>query len=284
MGDLYSSSVANPGFNVSLSPRFQSLLVTKAFFKWSASPACTELEVIVTDWAAKLLGLSPDFYNSSEVGGGVIQTTASDSVLVTVVAARSRYQRQHPDAKIEDLILYTTSQTHALGKKAALILGLQVRVLDVQSEDEYGLRGDSLRVSLEKDLASGLKPFMFSAYFSPSIALPSPNIGFSVATIGSTSSGAVDNLREIGTVRKWKESLLFCHSMLITHVAVKDFPDIWLHVDAAWAGVAFSCPEYREKLGLNEVNEFTTSFCTNFHKVKSFSLCCLRSTQIKIEV
>ncbi|KAG2015812.1 aromatic-L-amino-acid decarboxylase [Coprinopsis cinerea AmutBmut pab1-1] len=211
LGDLYASSVANPGFN------------------WSASPACTELEVIVMDWAAKLFGLSPDFYNSSEVGGGVIQTTASDSCLVAVVAARSRYQRTHPDVKMEELVIYTTTQTHALGKKAGLILGLQVKSLEVDSTDEFGLRGDSLRTALKEDIAAGLKPFIF------------------IATVGTTSSGAIDNLKEIGPI-------------------LQDFPDVWLHIDAAWAGVAMSCPEYRESLGLNEINQYATSYCTNFHK------------------
>ena len=41
--------------------------------KWSSSPACTELESIVLDWAAQLLGLNSAFYNSSGIGGGVIQ-------------------------------------------------------------------------------------------------------------------------------------------------------------------------------------------------------------------
>jgi aromatic-L-amino-acid/L-tryptophan decarboxylase len=121
------------------------------------------------DWAAKLLGLSPAFYNSSEVGGGAIQTTASDSVLVAVVAARSRYQKKHPTVKIEDLVLYTTTQTHALGKKAALILGLRIHALDVQSQDKFGLRGDKLRETLTQDLRAGRHPFAFSESQPPAV-------------------------------------------------------------------------------------------------------------------
>jgi glutamate/tyrosine decarboxylase-like PLP-dependent enzyme len=49
---------------------------------------------------------------------------------------------------------------------------------------------------------------------------------------------------------------------------VKDFPSLWLHVDAAWAGSALSCPEYREMCHLEEINAVATSFCTNFHKVR----------------
>ena len=136
------------------------------YTQWSCSPACTELEVIVMDWAAKLLGLSPDFYNSSGVGGGCIQTTASDSVLVAVVAARSLYQRNNPDTKMEDLVVYTTTQTHSLGAKAALILGLQVRTLEVTAEDRFALRREGLRNALQEDERVGRKPFILSINIS----------------------------------------------------------------------------------------------------------------------
>ncbi|KAF8198043.1 pyridoxal phosphate-dependent transferase, partial [Pholiota molesta] len=211
LGDLYASSVTNPGFN------------------WSCSPACTELEVIVMDWAANLLGLSPAFNNSSGIGGGCIQTTASDSALIAVVAARSLYQRNHPDAKMEDLVIYTTSQTHSLGAKAALVLGLQIRSLDVKAEDNFALRGEGLRHALQEDEKLGRKPFIL------------------IATVGTTSSGAVDNMAEIRDV-------------------AKDYPSLWVHIDAAWAGIALSCPEHRDKLYLEEINAFADSFCANFHK------------------
>lgn len=49
---------------------------------------------------------------------------------------------------------------------------------------------------------------------------------------------------------------------------MKEHLDIWLHVDAAWAGVALVCPEYHELLRLADINEFADSYCTNFHKVQ----------------
>lgn len=172
LAELYASSTSNPGFN------------------WSASPACTELEAVVMDWTAQILGLNKAFLNISEVGGGVIQTSASDSVLVATVAARSRYIREHPHVAMEDLVLYITTQTHSLGKKAGLVLGLKVRTLEVTAQDNFALRGDTLKVALE--------------------ALPFPL--------------------------------------------------------AAWAGVAFVCPEYREAYQLPAINNYADSFCTNFHK------------------
>ena len=222
LGELYATSTANPGFN------------------WSASPACTELEAVVMDWAAKLLGLNAAFYNSSEVGGGVIQTSASDSALTTVVVARSRYQRAFLDASTEKLVIYCTSQTHSLGKKAGLVLGMSVRALNVTAEDGYGLRGETLRKALQEDTAKGLRPFIL------------------IATVGTTSSGGVDYLEELGPV-------------------VADYPSMWLHVDAAWAGVALACPEYREACQLNWINKYADSVCVNFHKwgLTNFDNSCL---------
>ncbi|KAJ7690685.1 pyridoxal phosphate-dependent transferase [Mycena rosella] len=213
LGDLYATAAPNPGFN------------------WSCSPACTELEGVVMDWAAQLLGLDTAFHNAAGVGGGALQTTASESALIATVAARERFlalPTQSP-SKLEELVLYVTTQTHSLGLKAGRVLGLQVRALEVRAEDKYALRGAALRQALEEDAAAGRRPFML------------------IATVGTTSSGAVDNLPEIQAV-------------------LKDHPEVWLHVDAAWAGIALCCPETRDALFLDAINAAADSFCTNFHK------------------
>ncbi|KAG1794187.1 pyridoxal phosphate-dependent transferase [Suillus plorans] len=222
LAELYACSTSNPGFN------------------WSASPACTELEAVVMDWTAQLLGLDESFYNTTEVGGGVIQTSASDSALIATIAARSRYIREHPHVAMEKLVLYTTTQTHSLGKKAGLVLGLKVRALEVTAADDFALRGETLEAALKEDVDAGLHPFIL------------------VATIGTTSSGAVDRLGEIADV-------------------AKNYPFLWLHVDAAWAGVALVCPEYREACQLSAINTYADSFCTNFHKwgLINFDASCL---------
>jgi aromatic-L-amino-acid decarboxylase len=142
------------------------------------------LEIIVMDWAAQLLGLGPAFMNSSGVGGGCIQVfifpqvdlnpaflnnflfvwqnTASDSALIAVVAARSLFQRTHPNTKLDELVIYTTTQTHSLGLKAGLVFGLAVRALEVKTEDRFSLRGEELRMALEDDENHGRKPFILS--------------------------------------------------------------------------------------------------------------------------
>ena len=92
------------------------------------------------------------------------QSTASDSALVAVAAARSRYQVEHPNCKAEELVIYTTTQTHSLGTKAGLVLGLQVRALEVRAEDQYSLRGEMLRSALVEDEKLGRKPFILSTF------------------------------------------------------------------------------------------------------------------------
>ncbi|TFY73615.1 hypothetical protein EWM64_g10397 [Hericium alpestre] len=162
----------------------------------------------------------------------LVQTTASDSALTAIVAARARYTTANPGVPLESLIIYVTSQTHSFGKKAALILGLHVRAIDVDEDVRagWGLDGAKLRQSVKEDRDAGLHPFIL------------------VATVGTTSTGAIDRIADLGATIKEK------------------FPFLWLHVDAAWAGVTLSCPEHREKAQLAGINEYADSLCVNFHK------------------
>lgn len=70
--------------------------------------------------------------------------------------------RQHPGVPVEKLVIYVTGQTHSLGEKTGLILGLNVRVLDVSAEDNYALRGMTLEQALNEDSRDGLYPFILS--------------------------------------------------------------------------------------------------------------------------
>ena len=51
-------------------------------------------------------------------------------------------------------------------------------------------------------------------------------------------------------------------------ILVRDYPDIWLHIDAAWLGAAFSCPEFRERCRVPAINKYADSIGVNFHKVR----------------
>jgi len=84
--------------------------------------------------------------------------------LIAIVAARSLYTRKHPNTKLSDLVIYTTTQTHSLGTKAALILDISQRAIEVSPTDNFGLRGDTLKKTLDEDLLAGKKPFVLSEF------------------------------------------------------------------------------------------------------------------------
>lgn len=67
---------------------------------------------------------------------------------------------------MDDLVIYTTTQTHSLGVKAGLVLGLAVRDLPVKAEDHFALRGETLRIALEEDEKRGRKPFVLGRFRS----------------------------------------------------------------------------------------------------------------------
>lgn len=194
---------------------------------WVTSPACTELETHVLDWLASMLAL-PEKFMSHTDGGGVIQDTASSATLAALLAARERTTNylsnmQGPGGK---LVAYASTQTHSSFEKAVKIAGLgseNLRLIEV--DQDFALRPDALAAQIELDKANGLQPC------------------FVCATIGTTSSHAIDPLPAIGEICKQE--------------------GIWLHVDAAMAGTAALCPEYRYILdGL----ELADSFCFNPHK------------------
>lgn len=199
-------------------------------FTWASSPACTELEIIVMDWLAKIIGLPNDFLHSASrgKGGGVIQTTASESTLIGLLAARTQMFQQHREkyGQIDEadlntrLVAYTSDQAHSSVEKAGLI-GL-VKMRYIESDDHFSLRGAALEDAIKRDREKGLIPF------------------FVCATLGTTGACAFDNLREIGE-----------------NCAEEN---MWLHVDAAYAGSAFVCPEFRHWL---KGVEYADSFAFN---------------------
>jgi aromatic-L-amino-acid decarboxylase len=194
---------------------------------WTTSPACTELETHVLDWMVELLGL-PDRFLSSGAGGGVIQDSASSAVLCALLAARERATEGGANRHGLDrrLAVYTSTQAHSSVEKAVRIAGLgseAIRFIGV--DDRCAMRADELDRRVEEDLDQGTLPCMVAA------------------TVGSTSSNALDPVRAIGEV-------------CARH-------GVWLHVDAAMSGTAAVCPELRF---VNEGLELADSYCTNPHK------------------
>jgi aromatic-L-amino-acid decarboxylase len=194
---------------------------------WSTSPACTELETHVLDWLVPMLGL-PEKFLSSSTGGGVIQDTASSASLCALLAARERATNYASNRKGCDgrLVAYASTQTHSSVEKAAKIAGLgsdNLRAIEV--DKNFALRPDVFARQVEADKKAGLLPC------------------FVCATVGTTSSNAIDPVREIGAI---------CREH-----------NLWLHVDSAMSGTAALCPEFRY---LHDGLEFADSYCFNPHK------------------
>ena len=214
---------------------------------WQTSPACTELETHVLDWLVGMLGL-PERFLSPGPGGGVIQDTASSAVLAALLAARDKATgegttddgRQTTAGEPSSVVggpssvvgndprlrAYTSTQAHSSVAKAMGIAGVgREKLRAVAVDSDYAMRPDDLRRQIEADRAAGLLPF------------------FVVATIGTTSSAALDPIRAIGEI---------CREY-----------GVWLHVDGAMAGTAALCPEFR---AIQDGLELADSYAFNPHK------------------
>jgi aromatic-L-amino-acid decarboxylase len=194
---------------------------------WATSPACTELETHVLDWLAGMLAL-PEKFRSTSSGGGVIQDTASSASLCALLAAREHATGFRSNEKGCDgkLTAYTSTQAHSSIEKAVKIAGLGAGNLRLVPVDEnFAMRPDALAKQIEEDRRAGLTPC------------------FVCATVGTTSSNAIDPVEEIGRVCREQE--------------------MWLHVDAAMSGTAALCPELRH---IQEGLELADSYSFNPHK------------------
>ncbi|XP_057651180.1 aromatic-L-amino-acid decarboxylase-like isoform X2 [Diorhabda carinulata] len=199
---------------------------------WIASPAYTELEVVMMNWLGKLLDLPEEFLNSSEgPGGGIIQGSASEVTFIGLLAAKEKkvkdLMEQNPDLKESDikgkLVAYTSDQSNSSVEKAGLLGSMPMRL--IPSNDEGQLSSGAFIEAIRKDKEAGLIPC------------------YLVACLGTTPTCAFDDLTELGPI---------CNR-----------ENIWLHVDAAYAGAAFACPEYRY---LMKGVEYADSFNFNPHK------------------
>ena len=194
---------------------------------WATSPACTELEMHVLDWLVRMLDL-PQKFLSTSTGGGVIQDTASSASLCALLAARERMTNFASNRKGCDrkLVAYISAQAHSSIEKAVQIAGIgrdNLRLIDV--DRNFAMRPDVLAAQIASDHRARLVPF------------------FVCATVGTTSSNALDPVPEIGRICRENK--------------------LWLHADAAMSGTAALCPEFRY---IHHGLEFADSYCFNPHK------------------
>lgn len=206
------------------------------------------------DWLARFLGLPDVFIKASGGnGGGVIQGAASEAILVAVLTAREqtvkRLQKKYPDLTESEirgrLVAYSSDQSNSAIEKAgnstddaSLFLLSNIELFTVpigilaavpmkliKADRNNRLTGQLLQAAIDEDLAKGKFPIIC------------------VATFGTTGTCSYDSVDEIGPI---------CQAN-----------DIWLHIDAAYAGAALCCPEYRP---LMSGIEWADSFNFNLHK------------------
>jgi aromatic-L-amino-acid/L-tryptophan decarboxylase len=195
---------------------------------WVTSPAATELEQHLMDWFADLLGL-PESFRSTGTGGGVVQDSSSGANLIALLAALHRASKgatvRH-GVRPEEYTVYVSAETHSSMEKAARLAGLgtdAIRIVEV--DGDLAMRPGALAARLERDVARGFTPVLVCA------------------TVGTTSTTAIDPLAQLGPI---------CQRF-----------GVWLHVDAAYAGVSAVAPELRE---LQAGVEWADSYTTDAHK------------------
>ena len=188
---------------------------------WQTSPAAAELEEVVMEWLRQMLGLPQGM-------AGVIQDTASTSTLVALLTAREKATnfKANKSGLDSPLIVYTSEEAHSSVEKGAKIAGYgQANIRYIATDEALAMIPAKLEEAITEDLKRGLKPTCV------------------VATLGTTSSTAIDPLAPIGQI---------CQRY-----------DLWFHVDAAFAGTAAILPEKRWMMeGVEQVD----SFVFNPHK------------------
>jgi aromatic-L-amino-acid decarboxylase len=174
---------------------------------WVTSPACTEVETLMMDWMVELLGLPDRFHSTSATGGGVIQGSASEATLVSILSARWRATcgEVNRTGVPNTLVAYATSQAHSSIEKGLRIAGIGTeQIRTVPHDDQFAMRADALAEMVRADVAAGLRPFWVCA------------------NRGTTSSMAFDPTPAIADVAAE-------HGM-------------WLHVDGAMSGIGALAP------------------------------------------
>jgi aromatic-L-amino-acid decarboxylase len=184
---------------------------------WLTSPAATELEQVTMGWLARMLALPEGFT-------GVIQDTGSTSTLVALITARDR--ARDAGSEPDRLRVYASREAHSSVAKGVRLAGYPADGLrTIATDHEYAMRPERLAAAIAEDRRAGRAPACV------------------VATVGTTSSTAIDPLAAIAEICRRER--------------------VWLHVDAAWAGSAAILPELRPML---DGIEYADSFFFNPHK------------------
>ena len=191
---------------------------------WQTSPAATEMETRMMQWLASMIDLPKKF-------SGVIQDSASSATLCALLTAREKATSWKTNELgfmtiAKKLIVYTSEEAHSSTEKGAKIAGFgKDNIRFIPTDNKFSMCTNTLRKEIQSDLDKGFVPTCV------------------VASIGTTGVGAVDPIKKIATL-------------------CKEF-DIFLHIDAAWAGAAMILPEHRS---MADGIELADSIVINPHK------------------
>ena len=191
---------------------------------WQTSPAATEMETRMMQWLASMIDLPKKF-------SGVIQDSASSATLCALLTAREKATSWKTNELgfstiSRKLIVYTSEEAHSSTEKGAKIAGFgKDNIRFIPTDNKFSMCANTLRKEIQSDLDKGFVPTCV------------------VASIGTTGVGAVDPIKKIATL-------------------CKEF-DIFLHIDAAWAGAAMILPEHRS---MADGIELADSIVINPHK------------------
>ena len=205
---------------------------------WQTSPAATEMETRMMQWLASMIDLPKKF-------SGVIQDSASSATLCALLTAREKATSWKTNELgfmtiAKKLIVYTSEEAHSSTEKGAKIAGFgKDNIRFIPTDNKFSMCANTLRKEIQSDLDKGFVPTCV------------------VASIGTTGVGAVDPIKKIATL-------------------CKEF-DIFLHIDAAWAGAAMILPEHRlmadgielaDSIVINPHKWLLTNFDCSAHFVK----------------
>jgi len=173
---------------------------------WQTSPAATELETRTVDWMRQALGL-PDGFS------GVIQDSASSATLAAVLTMRERALEWQGNkrglAGQPRLRVYSSDQVHTSIDRAIWVAGIgEDNLVRIPTAGRFRAMDT---VALEKAILADREAGLLPAGI--------------IACVGGTSTGGTDDIAAVAAVAKQH--------------------GLYLHVDAAWAGSAMICPEYR---------------------------------------
>lgn len=175
---------------------------------WQTAPAANEMEELVIRWLRDAMGLPDDFT-------GTIHDSATTATFSAVTTMRELALGHEGITKglsgAPTLRIYASAQTHSSVDKAVRLSGIGqdnlVKVPTIPNHPTWSMDPDALDRLIRDDIAAGMKPAGV------------------VLCVGGTSIGACDDIAAC--------------------IAVAHAHGLTVHVDAAWAGSAMICEEFR---------------------------------------